>query len=207
MNYPDYLITINEFAEHTLKAKGSAFTSQVYQCEADEETDEILTTVRKKYYDATHHCYAYKLLNGIFKYSDDGEPNGTAGIRIYNAIEHFELVNILVIVIRYFGGTKLGIGPLGKAYYTAASNVLSESKKIKKFLYNHIRIESAFEHTSHIHRIISKHKAIIANSEYGDYATFECLIKPAELESVKKQLIDLSKGKIKITLNKSNYYK
>ncbi|MCB9247399.1 MAG: YigZ family protein [Ignavibacteriales bacterium] len=66
---------------------------------------------------------------GEEKYSDDGEPNGTAGLRIYNAINHFELNNVLVVVVRYFGGTKLGVGPLGKAYYNCALEVLDSSKK------------------------------------------------------------------------------
>ena len=116
MNYPEKILTLDNFAEVTYKEKSSVFRGQVYHCETDNEAANILAQTKKKYYDATHHCFAFKLITEKFKYSDDGEPNGTAGIRILNAIEHFDLINVMVVITRYYGGTKLGFGPLGKAY-------------------------------------------------------------------------------------------
>jgi uncharacterized YigZ family protein len=207
MNYPDELITIDEFSEFSFKEKGSSFTGQVFHCESDDEAISLLASIKKKYYDATHHCFAYKLLSGTFRYSDDGEPKGTAGIRIFNAIEHFNLLNIFVVVIRYYGGTKLGIGPLGKAYHSAASEVLNNSKKIKKFLYQIVKIESDFEHISYVHRILSSHNATIASTQFGEKANFECLIKPNEIQFIANQLTDLSKGGISVNSTKAKYYK
>ncbi|MBI5727800.1 MAG: YigZ family protein, partial [Ignavibacteriales bacterium] len=109
--------TISEKAEFRLKEKGSLFTGIAFPVRNVQECDEILAQHRKDFYDATHVCYAYRIINGPVKYSDDGEPAGTAGVRLLNAIEHFNYYNILVLSIRYFGGTKLGVGPLGKAYY------------------------------------------------------------------------------------------
>ncbi|MDZ7765436.1 MAG: YigZ family protein [Melioribacteraceae bacterium] len=96
------------------------FIGYAAPCKNDEEAEQILEGKKKQYYDATHNCYAYKILPESIKYLDDGEPSGTAGIRILNAIQHFDLTNLIVISTRYFGGTKLGVGPLGKAYYNSA---------------------------------------------------------------------------------------
>ena len=142
-----------------------------------------------------------------FKYSDDGEPNGTAGIRILNAIEHFNLTNVIVVIIRYYGGTKLGVGPLGKAYYTSAYNVLEEVKKLEKVLFQKVIIEADFNYISHIHRILSNHNATIENSEYKEKAIFECFIIPSELSKITSQLTDISRGEIKIAAIEANYYR
>ena len=98
MRYPDQIKTIEKFNQNSNKQKGSEFIGRVYHVEEENEIVETLNKLKKKYYDATHHCYAYKLLNGKIKYSDDGEPGGSAGIRILKAIEHFDLVNQLVVL-------------------------------------------------------------------------------------------------------------
>ena len=142
IKYPEQIKTIEKFSQKNYKEKGSEFIGRVYHVEQEKEIVETLNKLKKKYYNATHHCYAYKLLNGKIKYSDDGEPGGSAGIRILKAIEHFDLVNQLVVVTRYFGGTKLGVGPLGKAYYTSAYDVLERSEIVVKTLYYTIYITS-----------------------------------------------------------------
>jgi uncharacterized YigZ family protein len=207
MNYPEQMVTIDDFAEVSYKEKGSQFIGQVYHCETENDAVKNLSSIKKKYYDATHHCFAYKFVNEHFKYSDDGEPAGTAGIRLYNAIEHFKLFNVLVVVIRYYGGIKLGVGSLGRAYYKSAVDVLNKAEKLIKHYYEKVLIESSFDNISHIHRILSNHRAIIENSEYNERAIFECLIRPLELNIITTQLTDLSKGKIEITNTQENYYR
>lgn len=207
INYPEKILTVDNFTEVTYKEKSSAFIGQVYHCETENEAADVLTTVKKKYYDATHHCFAYKLIDEKFKYSDDGEPNGTAGIRILNAIEHFNLINVIVVITRYYGGTKLGVGHLGKAYYTSAYNVLNKAQKLEKILYQKVSIESDFNHISHVHRILSNHSATIENSEYKEKAVFECYIVPSELSKITFHLTDISKGEIKIIDTEQNYYR
>ena len=187
--------------------KNSVFIGQVYHCETENEAANILVPIKKKYYDASHHCFAYKLISKQFKYSDDGEPNGTAGIRILNAIEHFNLINVIVVIIRYYGGTKLGVGPLGKAYYNSALDVLKEAKKLEKVLFQKVNIEADFNYTSHIHRILSNHNATIENSEYKEKANFECFIMPSDLSKITFQLTDISKGEIKIVATKEKYFR
>ena len=207
MHFPEKILTVDNFDEITYKEKSSVFFGQVYHCETENEATNILGPIKKKYYDASHHCYAYKLIGEQFKYSDDGEPNGTAGIRILNAIEHFNLINIIVVIIRYFGGTKLGVGQLGKAYYTSAHNVLDKTEKIKKVLFQKVIIEAGFNYISHIHRILANHNATIENSEYHEKAIFECFIILSDLSKITLQLTDISKGEIKIIATDANYYR
>ncbi|MEJ2195335.1 MAG: YigZ family protein [Ignavibacteriaceae bacterium] len=207
MNYPEKIVTVDNFSEYSFKEKGSTFLGQVYHCENETEVNEIMTSVKKKYYDATHHCFSYRFTDQKFKYSDDGEPNGTAGVRILNAIDHFNLVNVVVVVIRYFGGTKLGVGLLGKAYYTSALTVLEKADKISKALYQKIIVISGFDSISHIHRIMSNHEANIVKSNYQEEAEFECGIKPSSLKEITIELSEVTNGKIKLLPKEEFYYK
>jgi len=207
MNYPEQIVTVADFIEYSIKEKGSTFIGKVYHCENEKDVNVTMASVKKKYYDASHHCYGYRFLDQKFKYSDDGEPNGTAGIRILNAIDHFSLVNVIVVVIRFFGGTKLGVGPLGKAYYNSALTVLESADKTPKTLYQKVIIESGFNHISHIHRILSNHQANLVNSNYNELANFEFEIEPSNLNEVSKQLVEISKDKIKFLPKEEFCYK
>ncbi|MDZ7795955.1 MAG: YigZ family protein [Candidatus Marinimicrobia bacterium] len=125
--------TISRTSESKINIKGSKFLGFAYPLENEEEVNTILASLRKKYYDATHHCYAWQVGYGKdmrFRYHDDGEPSGTAGKPIYMAVTHRELTNILVVSVRYFGGTKLGTGGLARAYGQSASLALDKAKTI-----------------------------------------------------------------------------
>lgn len=197
MLLPEYN-TISEFHEHKIKEKGSTFIAQVFPAGNLEECNKILTDVRKKYYDAVHHCYGFKLIDNTFKYSDDGEPNGTAGIRIYNAIEHFNLQNIMIVVIRYFGGVKLGVGPLGKVYYQSAYNVLEEAKKITKLGYAVINVEADFNLVNVIYNIISTKGYKIADTQYKENAAMLKVYVPVkEKDAALKTFNEIYEAKIK----------
>ena len=207
MNLPDEIKTIDDFNEVTTVVKKSSFIAQVYPAISEIEVKEYLTKAKKKHYDASHHCYAFKLANGTARYSDAGEPNGTAGIRILNAIEHFSLSNQLVIVSRIFGGIKLGVGPLGKAYYQSAHKVLNDSKINEKQLFQKVTISSNYEHVSLIHRILANHKSIILASEYEDALEISCLLRLSEVGLVRQKLTEAGKSKIILTLLSEFVYK
>lgn len=197
--------TIDGFRESRFKEKGSLFIAQAFPVSADEEAQNILKEIKKKFYDATHHCSAWKLLNS-FKYSDDGEPNGTAGIRIYNALEHFNLTNVMVVVIRYFGGVKLGVGPLGKAYYYGADLVLQEVNKIEKHNYEEIALGFAYDHVSMVHQLLEKLEAKITDSQFDTGVKMTFLLKPKYYEQLEAKMITLSKGSAVITRPGKNLY-
>lgn len=197
--------TVKNFNEFTLKEKSSEFIAKVYPAESEQQALDELQNIRKKYFDATHHCFAYRINYDLSKFSDDGEPKGTAGIRILNAIDHFDLIDVLVIVVRYFGGTKLGVGPLGKAYYSSSIGVLSQSQIVKLNLYQLIEITSDFSNINHVHRLINQYSAIISSSDFNDKAIINCLIKPSLIDKIAYELTNLSSGQIVIKVK--NEYK
>jgi len=207
MDYPNQIITIANSFEFKFKEKGSLFLGQAFPITSVKEAENILSSIKKKYYDATHNCYAYKLLINETKYSDDGEPNGTAGLRILNAINHFKLINVLVIVTRYFGGTKLGVGPLGKAYYNSASGVLKESELIKKENYSRIQIQFNYDLISHVHHFLNQFKAISIQNIFEEIPQIECLVKPEFVGALTSELKTVSKGEIIIKLLEEGIYK
>ena len=115
--------------ENEIIIKKSKFISKLYYVNSTEEINDILENLKKEYKKATHICYAYSV-NGKEKAYDDKEPSHTAGLPILNMIHMKNLNNVLIVVIRYFGGVKLGAGPLTRAYLTSASEVIKQSKKI-----------------------------------------------------------------------------
>lgn len=203
---PEQIKTINDFLQISIKEKGSEFIAIVYPVDNEENVLNHLQEIRKKYYDATHHCYAYKIKSGEQKYSDDGEPNGTAGIRILNAIEHFDLSDVMLVVVRYFGGTKLGVGPLGKAYYNTSIEVLEKAEIQSKNLFQKIEIEVDFVFISQIHRIINQFSAIISDSQFTNKANFKCFVKPNDFEKINIELTNLTNGQILITQKRDFKY-
>jgi uncharacterized YigZ family protein len=126
--------TIAEKAEGIYKEKGSRFLSFGFPVTDESEIKSILTSLRKKYHDARHHCYAYRIGSDPFRNrtNDDGEPPGTAGKPIYGQIVSHELTNILIVVVRYFGGKLLGTNGLVTAYRSAASRMIAAATIIEK---------------------------------------------------------------------------
>jgi uncharacterized YigZ family protein len=203
---PDKIKTIADESEFRLKEKGSSFISISKPVQSEDESAAFLSSLKKKYYDATHHCYSYKLIDGKFKYSDDGEPNGTAGIRIYNAQNHFELTNLITVVIRYFGGVKLGVGPLGKAYYEASYRNLDESKIIEKNLYNEIEISYNFNDSKTVHHLISKHLLIIKQSLFEEQPKLICLIPSSSAKNFELDISNMNGSIVAIRTEKSEFF-
>ncbi|OFX54518.1 MAG: YigZ family protein, partial [Bacteroidetes bacterium GWA2_30_7] len=130
----DTYLTIESQSEGLFKDKGSKFIAFAIPVCNEDEIKQHLESIRKKYYDARHHCYAYRLgLEGnIYRTNDDGEPSNTAGKPIYGQILSNELTNVLIIVVRYFGGILLGTGGLINAYKSASANAIANAKIIKK---------------------------------------------------------------------------
>jgi uncharacterized YigZ family protein len=206
MNLPDNIKTISSETEFRLKEKGSLFISISKPIQTEEDANSFLHAIRKKYYDATHHCYSYKLVNGNYKYSDDGEPNGTAGIRIYNAQNHFDLTNLVTIVIRFFGGVKLGVGPLGKTYYLSAIQNLENSPKQDLALYKTIEIEYPFELSQLVHYLIGKYQLIMTQNLFEIKPKMICSILNKSIEKFSSELSSGSKNEIEIKIMENHSY-
>ena len=198
--------SITSFTESKFKEKGSQFIGQAYPVQTESEAQEILDTVRKKYYDATHHCYCYDIQDGTNKYSDDGEPSGTAGIRILNAINHFELTNLLVISIRYYGGTKLGVGPLGKAYYRSAFDTLEAAPKIEKLKHAKVKVTFDYDMTSQIHHAVSLSDAVNIKNIFEEKPAIECCILANQLQKFEATVAELSNAKATVRVIDNSLY-
>ena len=134
MLFEDIYSTIDKTSEGLYKEKGSKFIARAFPVKTEEDVKAYLTDLRKEFYDARHHCYAYQLGfdKSAFRMNDDGEPSGTAGRPIFGQIQSHDLTNILIVVIRYFGGTKLGVSGLIKAYKSAAKEAIYYNKIVTK---------------------------------------------------------------------------
>ncbi len=206
MILPEEIRTIEKTEKFLFKEKNSEFIAEIFPVNSEEDSHSHITSAKKRYFDANHHCFAYKLHGGLEKYSDDGEPRGTAGLRILNAIKHFDLTDIILIVTRYFGGTKLGVGPLGKAYYNAAIGVLEKTKVVSLELHQQVEILSSYETSSIVYRLVDEHKAKIVKSDFSETAKFVCIIKPSLLENFNLESKNASNGQILVTQSKNFTY-
>lgn len=130
----DTYLTISKFSEGIYKEKGSKFLAFAFPIKSEDDVKERLSELRKKFHDARHHCYAYRFdpENEQYRTNDDGEPSNSAGKPIYGQILANELQNVLIVVVRYFGGVKLGVGGLINAYRTAAAEAIKENEIIEK---------------------------------------------------------------------------
>jgi len=135
----DTYLTISIPCEGTFKDKGSKFLAFAYPVSKEIEIKPKLDLLRKEYYGARHYCYAYQLgtSNLVSRVNDDGEPSGTAGKPILGQINSHNLTNVLIVVVRYFGGVLLGTGGLIQAYRSASNDALSKASIVKKFIMDH----------------------------------------------------------------------
>ncbi len=167
--------TIKNNSEGLFKDRGSKFISLLFPVSNEDEIKSILQNLRKEYYDARHHCYAWRLGADLKRYrvNDDGEPSSTAGKPIYGQIQSFELTNILIVVIRYFGGTKLGVPGLINAYRSAAAEAITNNIILEKTVNNFYELRFNYELTNLVMRVIKDESANITENTYED----KCLLK------------------------------
>lgn len=179
--------TIAKPSEGLYKEKGSKFIAFAFPIQSEKEFKEIQAQNKKDYHDARHHCYAFKLKpdGSLYRYSDDGEPSSTAGKPIYGQIQSFELTNVGIIVIRYFGGTKLGVGGLITAYKEAAKDALHNAEIITKEVTELLSIKFQYPEMNLIMNLVKQFDLKIVSQDFQ----MECSIELAVPLKVKDQLI------------------
>ncbi|MCK4812875.1 MAG: YigZ family protein [Candidatus Marinimicrobia bacterium] len=189
--------TISKPSKSKFTEKGSKFLGFAFPVGDKASIDTLLHDIRKTYYDATHHCYAWQLgygKNMTFRYNDDGEPSGTAGKPIYNAITRLDLTNVLVLSVRYFGGTKLGTGGLIRAYGTSASNTLAAAV-IKTVEHgDKIRFVCSYEHHPIIMRTINQYHIISLDQEFAENVSVDVEIDEKNTEHVLQDVKNVTNG-------------
>ena len=198
--------TVSKISESMIVEKKSKFIANVFP--VDNEADAIfyLNSVKSKYPDATHHVYAYIIdENNIFRYSDDGEPSGTAGMPVLDTIRKEGLVDVLVVVTRYFGGTLLGTGGLVHAYGASAKEGLNTSKIITRCMCNVISVMVDYSLIGKIQHKISTGNYILEDTVYDSAVTFLVCIKPEETEKFIKDITDITNATAKINIEDSKY--
>ncbi len=153
------------------KEKGSKFLAYAYFVESEEEVKEKLDLIKKEHFKASHHCYAYRLgLEGDkFRANDDGEPSGTAGKPILGQIDSFGMTNLFIVVVRYYGGTKLGTSGLINAYREAAKEALSLAEPIEKIVETMVDITIKYPDLSDFMHFVKNLDLQIVSSDYGDH--------------------------------------
>ena len=176
--------TIKENASAEIVEKKSKFIGNVFYIENEQEAEKKIKEIRKKYHDARHNCFAYKIENPkISRFSDDGEPSGTAGNPILSVIEGNNLSNVLIIVTRYFGGILLGTGGLVRAYSDCANKVIKTSQIIEKELGIEAKIVTTYKNLEKIKYYLQKNHILVTNSEYLENVVLTIEIsKQQELE-------------------------
>lgn len=186
--------TIDQPVENTLlKEKGSKFIGFAFPVNNENELKYALEKVRSEHPKATHHCYAFRMgLNGEnYRANDDGEPSGSAGLPIYNQLLANEITNVLVISVRYYGGTKLGVSGLVKAYKESAKITLEESRIITRELETEIEIRFQFNQQNIIFTLLSKFDAKVLHFDADENCILNASLKTAQKESISEKLSEM----------------
>lgn len=184
----EYYRTLATSGEGLYREKGSKFIAFAYRVGSVDEVREVLATVRKKYYDARHVCYAYMLgaARTEFRSNDDGEPSGTAGRPILGQINSRNLTDVLVVVVRYFGGVLLGTGGLIVAYKEAAADALNNAELVEKQVEVVLTIVVEYRQLNEVMKCIREHRAKIVSQLQG----MECIIQVLAGVSTSKIMIN-----------------
>lgn len=182
--------TIQAPSEGIYKEKGSKFLAFAYPVTDDAEIKALLKSLKKKYFDARHQGYAYVLGPGkeIFRAVDDGEPNHSTGDPILGQIRSRNLTNVLVVVVRYFGGTKLGIGGLISAYRSAAADALSNAVEVEKEVVTVLALTFEFSATPEIMKLIKDYDLVILKQEFAERTMMRLEVRRRVEEKVREKI-------------------
>ncbi|MEE1224327.1 MAG: YigZ family protein [Clostridia bacterium] len=196
MSKKDSYKTVSWESETSMVEKKSKFIANVRPVSDEAEALEFLNKIRSRYPDATHNVYAYVIdENNIFRYSDDGEPSGTAGMPVLDAIRKAGIVDVAVVVTRYFGGTLLGTGGLVHAYGTSASMGLNESKVVIREKCDILAVTVDYTLVGKIQYKISSDGFLLEDTVYADEVTFK-ICSPIDMTTqLIAQMTDITNGK------------
>jgi uncharacterized YigZ family protein len=196
----DEFKTIKSKMRAETRVQGSRFLATALPVSTKHLAEQFLMATRKEFWDATHNCFAYRLgtSDTEFRFNDDGEPSGSAGKPILAAIDKFELTDTLVIVTRYFGGRKLGVGGLVRAYGEAAERSLASAEKIIQYKTGIIHSAFPHAHISNVMHVVSKVGAKIVDTTYDEEVHAVLEVRLSKLEELKSDLVDQTRGNIRM---------
>ena len=188
-------ITIKDNVSSEIVEKKSKFIADIFYVQTEKEAEEKIAQIRKKYHDAKHHCFAYSIMqkDGLLnRMSDDGEPSGTAGMPILNIIEKKKLVNVVVIVTRYFGGILLGTGGLVKAYTDSTLSALEKANFVKEEIGCEMEITIDYPDFEKFQYYVQKRGLSIINIDYNEKICCKLELTNQEKDEILKSFNDSS---------------
>lgn len=193
-----YKTIVKPSLEIIFKDRGSKFLGYAYPLQHEDQVNKIIANLKKEHHKARHWCYAWQL--GVetvkFRVNDDGEPNNSAGQPIYGQILSKGLTNVLVVVVRYFGGTKLGVGGLVNAYKSSAQLALESSQIVTKTIDIHFKLTFEYQYMNKVMRIIKENNVNIINQKMELACEFEVSIRKKEALKLKSAFEELRHVKI-----------
>ena len=195
MELQDQYRSIAAPSEGLFKDNGSRFIALAYPVETEEEVKSIVAGLRKEYHDARHHCYAYRLgyKGDVWRASDDGEPSGSASRPILGQIDSLGLSDILVVVVRYFGGIKLGIPGLIRAYKTSTADALSSAQIVDKIASRHFRLEFDYLSMNAVMKVLKDMDLPQSAQEFGESCSLQTSVRLAAVEDFLKRMENSAK--------------
>lgn len=192
-------------AEETMIEKKSRFIGHIWPVETEEEAIAHIKEMRDKYWDATHNVYAYVLKSGAMRYSDDGEPGGTAGMPVLNVLRQEEIYNVCCVVTRYFGGTLLGAGGLVRAYSKSAKLALDAAGIAMKRVWDRVDIPCSYALFERVRQEVEAWQGQIIDSEFTADVLIKAMLPEEQTEGFFLRLQDLSNGKIQPQITEKQY--
>jgi uncharacterized YigZ family protein len=192
MSDADHYRTLADGVEFRHKIERSEFLGIAFHVETEEQFFEELTRVQKKYFDATHHCWAFRLFTDArSRSSDAGEPSGTAGKPILAAIEGASLHDLGVIVVRWYGGIKLGTGGLSRAYRDTAAEALKLVTPLDRYIYERVRVIVPFDALNTAYRLVSPPDILLTEQNYAEENEFVFEVRASMVAAFTQRLAEL----------------
>lgn len=186
----DHYRTLAAPAESRIKIERSEFLGIAFPVTSEEAFFEELTKIQKRHFDATHHCWAFRLRERS-RSSDAGEPSGTAGKPILSAIEGAALHDVGVVVVRWYGGIKLGTGGLSRAYRESAAETLKVATPLDRYLYDRVVVIVPFDSLGVVYRLVSPPDVVLEFEAFGEVNEFTFAVRQSMAESFRKRLTEL----------------
>ena len=198
--------TIDDSSTAEYSEKHSRFIANVFYCESETQASEIIAAQKSKYWDARHNVYAYILQNGTARFSDDGEPHGTAGMPILEVIKGSGITNVLIVVTRYFGGILLGTGGLVRAYSTSARDALLSAQKILMCVCQEFTIDCDYGNYDKLVRLITDNSGMIQSTDFTDKVTVNVVFKKVDCDAFLDKLCENFASKITAKLQNELFF-
>ena len=195
----DLYNTIEKKSKGYFKDKGSKFYSYAFPLQNEDEVKEIIGHLKKEHHSARHHCYAWRLgtENIRFRANDDGEPSSTAGKPILGQLQSFELTNTLIVVVRYFGGTLLGVSGLINAYRNAASDALNNTEILEKVIEKKYKVSFTYNELNEVMQIIKQKNYNIQSTDFQESCSLIFSVRKSEAENAENTFNNLYKVQLK----------